>query len=81
MAECECLCARVQGVGGWVFFLFFFFLESMTRHFLHPASAADYGQCAQPCLAAPFDDDAQYTHWLRVNRAGCARERSCVTGE
>lgn len=51
MAECECLCARVQGVGGWVV-SFFFFLESMTRHFLHPASAPDYGQHAQPRLAA-----------------------------
>lgn len=76
MAECECLCARVQGVGGWVF------SESMTRHFLHPASAPDYGQYAQQCLAAPSDDgDAQYTHWPRVNGAGCACERSCVTGE
>lgn len=44
MAVCECLCARVQGVGGWV-------LESMTWHFLHPVFAPDYGLNAQPCLA------------------------------
>lgn len=75
MAECECLCARVQGVGGWVF------SESMTRHFPQPASAPDYGQYAQPCLAELSDDDTQYTRWPRVNGAGCARERSCVTGE
>lgn len=44
MAVCECLCARVQGVGGWV-------SENMTWHFLHPVSAPDYGLNAQPCLA------------------------------
>lgn len=35
----------------WAGGFFFFFPESMTRHFLHPASAPDYGQNAQPCLA------------------------------
>lgn len=75
MAECECLCART-GCGR----VGFFFPESMTRHFLHPASAPDYGQNAQPCLAVLSDDGAQDAHWPSVNGADCARERSCATG-
>ena len=66
MAVCECLCARVQGVGGWV-------LESMTWHFLHPVSAPDYGLNAQSCLAILYC--STHTH----ERGGSARERSCVT--
>lgn len=63
------LCARVQGVGGWV-------SESMTWHFLHPVSAPDYGLNAQPCLAILYYSN---THTPVHERGGSARECSCVT--
>ena len=74
MAVCECLCARVQGVGGWV-------SESMTWHFLHPVSAPDNGLNAQPRLAILYYSTTHthtHTH-TEHKRGGSARERSCVT--
>lgn len=60
MAVCECLSARVLGVGGWV-------SESMTWHFLHPVSAPDYGLNAQPCLAILYYSTT-HTHTVQNTR-------------
>ena len=72
MAVCECLCARVQGVGGWV-------SESMTWHFLHPVSAPDNGLNAQPRLAILYYSTTHTHTHTEHKRGGSARERSCVT--